>query len=103
MADNQNNSEAKPKFDSKRVRQAVMILAAIAVLIILYWLIFLRGVVASDDARVAGRLIDLIPESSGILGELEPRVQDSWRQWCLFAPGIQFQPLDVERSALAQS
>ena len=76
MADNQNNSEAKPKFDSKRVRQAVMILAAIAVLIILYWLIFLRGVVASDDARVAGHLIDLIPESSGILGEVYVREGD---------------------------
>jgi membrane fusion protein, multidrug efflux system len=70
MADNQNNSEAKSKLNPQRIRQAVLVLVLIAIGIFLYWLIFMRGVVSSDDARFAGHLVDLIPESSGTLGEL---------------------------------
>jgi len=76
MADNQNNSEAKPKFNSKRLAQAALVLVLIALGIFLYWLVFMRGVVSSDDARFEGTMIDLIPESSGILGEVYVRSGD---------------------------
>ena len=76
MENNQDNQEAKAKFNSKRLAQAALVLALIALGIFLYWLIFLRGFVSSDDARFAGNLVDLIPESSGILGEVYVRGGD---------------------------
>jgi membrane fusion protein (multidrug efflux system) len=76
MENNQKNNEASSKFNPKRITQAALVLVLIAAGIFLYWLIFLRGIVSSDDARFSGYMIDLIPESSGILGAVEVRAGD---------------------------
>ena len=61
---------SKPKSNPKRIVQAVGLLAVLACGVFLYWLIFMRGVVSSDDARFGGYLIDLSPEVSGTLTQV---------------------------------
>jgi membrane fusion protein (multidrug efflux system) len=60
----------KPKVSSKRIWQAIGVLALIALGIFIYWAIFVRGVVYSDDARFNGHLVDLSPEVSGTLAHV---------------------------------
>jgi multidrug resistance efflux pump len=43
---------------------------AIAVFVLGYWLVFLRGIVFTDDARFAGHLVDVAPEINGRLTEV---------------------------------
>lgn len=43
------------------------VLAAIAAGVSGYWFFFLRGIVATDDARFAGHLVDLAPEINGTI------------------------------------
>jgi membrane fusion protein (multidrug efflux system) len=49
------------------LRVGAAILAVMAAVISAYWLIFLRGIVYTDDARFAGHLVDVSPEISGRL------------------------------------
>ena len=45
-------------------------MGAIAVFVLGYWLVFLRGIVFTDDARFAGHLVDVAPEINGRLTEV---------------------------------
>jgi len=63
MADSNNKS----LIHSGRIVQAVIALVVIAFGVFLYWFIFIRGTVSSDDARFDGHLVDLAPEVSGTL------------------------------------
>lgn len=57
----------------RRVLGGIGVLAAIAAAVFLYWLIFLRGFVYTDDARISGHLVDVAPEIGGRLIEVEVR------------------------------
>jgi multidrug resistance efflux pump len=52
------------------VRMGSMILAIMAAVIFAYWLIFMRGIVYTDDARFGGHMVDVSPEISGRLIEV---------------------------------
>jgi len=45
----------------------IAILAVIAVCILGYWFLFVRGIVYTDDARFSGHLVDVAPEINGRL------------------------------------
>jgi multidrug resistance efflux pump len=45
----------------------VAVLAAIAAGVFVYWYIFMRGIVFTDDARFGGHLVDIAPEINGRL------------------------------------
>ena len=51
----------------QRILAGIAILAVIAACVFGYWLIFMRGIVFTDDARFAGHLVDIAPEISGRL------------------------------------
>ena len=50
-----------------RILLGIAVLTAIATAIFGYWLLFMRGIVSTDDARFAGHLVDLAPEISGTI------------------------------------
>lgn len=54
----------------RMLRGGLTILAVIAAVIFLYWFIFMRGIVYTDDARFGGHLVDVSPEVSGRLLEV---------------------------------
>jgi membrane fusion protein (multidrug efflux system) len=54
----------------RMMRVGAMILAAMAAIVLAYWLIFMRGIVYTDDARFGGHLVDVSPEISGRLVEV---------------------------------
>jgi membrane fusion protein (multidrug efflux system) len=45
-----------------RILLALLFLAVVAAGVSGYWYLFMRGIVYSDDARIAGHLVDLAPE-----------------------------------------
>jgi membrane fusion protein (multidrug efflux system) len=49
----------------KRILLGIYILAAIAAGVFAYWLIFMWGIVYTDDARFSGHLVDIAPEING--------------------------------------
>ncbi len=67
---------AKGRPGGNGARRRRRILAGVAVLVIMaagvfaYWLLFMRGIVFSDDARLAGHLVDLAPEINDRLIEV---------------------------------
>jgi membrane fusion protein (multidrug efflux system) len=67
-ADRQNTG---PNGNGQRRRQRIVagiaVLAAVAAGVFGYWLIFMRGIVFTDDARISGHLVDIAPEINGRL------------------------------------
>jgi membrane fusion protein (multidrug efflux system) len=61
------NQEGNGRRRRRRIQAGIAILAAIAAGVFGYWLIFMRGIVFTDDARFAGHLVDIAPEISGRL------------------------------------
>jgi len=57
----------RPTSHPVRVLLGAATLAVIAAGLFGYWYFFMRGIVYSDDARLAGHLVDLAPEISGKL------------------------------------
>lgn len=72
MNDNQNNSRIK----SSRIFLAIGFLLLIAIGVYLYWYIYMRGIVYSDDARFGGHLVDLSPEIGGTLMDISVKAGD---------------------------
>ena len=72
MNDNQNNSRIK----APRILLAISFLVLIALAVFLYWYLFMKGIVSSDDARLGGHLVDLAPEVSGTLLEVSLKEGD---------------------------
>ena len=54
----------------RRILIGISVVGAIAVCVLGYWLVFLRGIVFTDDARFAGHLVDVAPEINGRLTEV---------------------------------
>jgi membrane fusion protein (multidrug efflux system) len=54
------------------VYQALLFLLVTAILVFVYWFIFMRGKVFSDDARIDGDLVDLAPQIPGVLLKVIP-------------------------------
>lgn len=85
MNSNDTDAKASPsapgnnlRLDSgSPARHGNRILAGLALLLALaagfagYWFFFMRGIVFSDDARLAGHLVDMAPETSGRLLAVE--------------------------------
>jgi membrane fusion protein (multidrug efflux system) len=65
-----NNNQNNTRTNFSRIMLAIGFLMLIGVGIFLYWYIFMRGIVFSDDARFGGHLVDLSPEVNGILTEV---------------------------------
>jgi len=49
----------------RRILAGIGAVAAIGAGVLLYWLLFMRGIVYTDDARFAGHLVDVAPEVNG--------------------------------------
>ena len=62
--------EAPTNRPNRRVLWGVLALALIAAGVGVYWFIFIRGLVSTDDARLGGHLVDLAPEINGRLTDL---------------------------------
>jgi membrane fusion protein, multidrug efflux system len=66
--------DSDPRANGARRRQSILlgisVLALITVCILVYWYLFMRGIVYSDDARFGGHLVDLAPEINGRLIEV---------------------------------
>ena len=63
--------QSPPANGAGRRRRPILIgvatVAAIALCVLGYWLIFMWGIVSTDDARFAGHLVDIAPEINGRL------------------------------------
>lgn len=59
-----------------RILAGVLILAALALGLGVYWFFFMRGIVFTDDARISGHLVDVAPEVSGRLVAVDVREGD---------------------------
>jgi multidrug resistance efflux pump len=55
------------KTHKNSIKYAVWFLVLIALACFIYWFVFIRGTVYSDDARIDGTMIDLSPQISGVL------------------------------------
>lgn len=55
---------------NRKIVIAVAALATLALAFGLYWLLVLRGVVYSDDARIDGNLVDVAPQIGGTITEI---------------------------------
>jgi membrane fusion protein (multidrug efflux system) len=62
-----------PRSHGLRVLLALGILAVLAAGVAGYWYFFMRGTVYTDDARLAGHLVDMAPEISDSLVEVRVR------------------------------
>lgn len=51
----------------RRIMIGVYTVAAIAACVFAYWLLFMKGIVYTDDARFGGHMVDIAPEISGRL------------------------------------
>ena len=70
-ADRQNaGPNGNGQLRRKRILAGIAILAAVAAGVFGYWLIFMWGIVFTDDARVSGHLVDIAPEINGRLIEV---------------------------------
>lgn len=69
MAETMNNNQK----GRRKILLAVAFLLLLAFLAALYWFIFMRGVVFSDDARIGGALVDMAPQVGGPLSEVRFR------------------------------
>jgi membrane fusion protein (multidrug efflux system) len=54
----------------QRIFIGLAVLAVIAVGVFGYWLLFMRGIIFTDDARFAGHLVDVAPEINGRVTEV---------------------------------
>ncbi len=63
--DTGQESDARRK--RRRILTGIAVLAIIALSVFGYWLLFMWGIVYTDDARIGGHLVDLAPEISGRL------------------------------------
>lgn len=59
-----------PNRGKKKIAAAVGFLLILAGAVALYWYVYMRGIVYSDDARLDGGLLDLAPRISGTLAEV---------------------------------
>lgn len=62
--------QAAPSGSAWRIGVAVVVLLVMGGAAVAYWLFFLRGYVFTDDARMAGQLVDLSPDGTGRLTEV---------------------------------
>ena len=60
-----------PARHGNRILAGLALLLALAAGFAGYWFFFMRGIVFSDDARLAGHLVDMAPETSGRLLAVE--------------------------------
>jgi membrane fusion protein, multidrug efflux system len=60
-----------PNKRSGRIAFGLGVLAVIGLTVLGYWYYFMRGLVYTDDARLSGDMVDLAPEISGRITELE--------------------------------
>src|SRR5271157_1327001 len=67
QAQNQENPAAAANGGRhrRRILYGIFVLAAVAAGVFAYWLIFMWGIVYTDDARFAGHLVDVAPEING--------------------------------------
>lgn len=63
--------------DRRRIIGALAVLGVLAVAAAGYWLFFVRGIVSSDDARIAADLVDVSPQVGGTLETLQVGEGDS--------------------------
>ena len=68
---NQRPDSGIPARHGNRILAGLAILVALAAGFAGYWFFFMRGIVFSDDARLAGHLVDMAPETSGRLLAVE--------------------------------
>ncbi len=65
----QNQENPAPAANGGRRRKTILygiyILAAVSAGVVAYWLIFMWGIVYTDDARFGGHLVDVAPEING--------------------------------------
>lgn len=63
-----------------RILAGIALLAALAAGFAGYWFFFMRGIVFSDDARLAGHLVDMAPEINGRLVAVQVKEGQAVRQ-----------------------
>lgn len=63
-------SAALKKGGGRRIVAGVILLAVIAAGCIGYWFLFVRGIVSTDDARLAGHMVDISPQVGGRLAKV---------------------------------
>lgn len=68
-----------PRNGRRNILIGVGTLVGLAVLLALYWLLFLRGWVSTDDARFAADMVDVAPQVGGTLAEVLVAEGDSVR------------------------
>jgi len=54
----------------RKILAGVTVVAAVAAAVLVYWFLFIRGFVTTDDARFSGHLVDIAPEISGTITEV---------------------------------
>ena len=83
----------------RHILAGVVILAVAAACIAAYWYFFMRGRVFTDDARLAGQLVDLAPTTAGRLAAVLVREGQSVR-----AGEVLFrQTTDTQEAAVSQA
>jgi membrane fusion protein (multidrug efflux system) len=67
MQEETQNEIQNSRSKKNNVIYAAGFLVLVAIACLLYWLVFIRGTVFSNDARIEGTLVDLSPQISGVL------------------------------------